>query len=150
EFDGDLDDYADWLLRSKPGDRAAGSSGNAAGNRGDSPDGVPGDETRSQSVGGDRREARRQAAERRAQLATQLAPLERQLRKLESELERTERELAALDSALAQPEAYDDTQRAAGMSRERAALAKRRDEIEHDWLEAAAERDALRDRFEGT
>ncbi|NLD70443.1 MAG: ATP-binding cassette domain-containing protein, partial [Limnobacter sp.] len=148
EFDGDLDDYADWLLAGRRGDAAAGAPGARATGPAAARAGVSGDARGAPAAGGDRREARRQAAERRAQLATLLAPLERQLREFESELERIERELAALESALADPDAYEDPQRAAEMARGRAALARRRDEIEHGWLEAAAERDSLRERFE--
>lgn len=127
EFDGDLDDYADWLLKSK----AEGSA--------------PATQPEPRN---DRRETRRLAAERRGQLTALLGPVERRLHKLESSLAEAERALDELDRTLADPGIYEDGARAAEMTRERGLLAKRRDEIENAWLEAAAECDRLREGFE--
>jgi ATP-binding cassette subfamily F protein 3 len=141
EFDGDLDDYADWLLKSRPGPEApeSGASLPAAGNRSEEAAG---------EVRGDRREARRQAAERRSQLGALLAPLERRLGELEAGLAEAEHKLAEFERELADPAVYEDGSRAARLSRERGQLARRREALEDDWLEAAAERDRIRADFE--
>jgi ATP-binding cassette subfamily F protein 3 len=131
EFDGDLDDYADWLLKSRPGVEAPGDGAGS---------------TRAQDRAEpviDRREARRLAAERRARLATLLGPVERRMQALEKELAGAEARLADLDRVLADPAVYEDGGRAAELTRERGQLARQRDEIEHAWLEAAARRDQL-------
>jgi len=150
EFDGDLDDYAEWLLKSRPGAEATRRDADAS----RSPDGAalghaPGaggaairPEDRAE-VPVDRREARRLAAERRARLAALLGPVERRMHALEERLAQAEARLADLDRVLADPALYDDGARAAELTRERGQLARQRDEIEHDWLEAAAERDRL-------
>ncbi len=153
EFDGDLDDYADWLLKSRPGASPRGRTGADL----DAPERAerfPGPPPPSASplpspeAASDRREARRQAAGRRTGIAAQTAPLERQLRELEAALKAAEATLADLDRALADPALYDNPARAADLSRERAALAKRHDLLETGWLETAAQRDALRERLE--
>ena len=133
EFDGDLDDYAEWLLKSRPGaDTARGA-----------PDSTrPADSGRPADPS-DRREARRLAADRRARLAALLGPVERRMQALEEELAGAEARLADLDRVLADPAVYEDGARAAGLTRERGQLARQRDEIEHAWLEAAARRDQL-------
>jgi ATP-binding cassette subfamily F protein 3 len=138
EFDGDLDDYAEWLLKSRPAAEAREAAGDDASFTGQ----------QVAEVRGDRREARRQAAERRGQLSAMLSPLDRKLRELESALQGAEHKLAELERTLADPAAYEDGTRAAQLARERGVLAKRRDELENEWLECAAERDRLREDFE--
>ncbi|TXL67173.1 ABC-F family ATP-binding cassette domain-containing protein [Zeimonas arvi] len=134
EFDGDLDDYAEWLLKSRPGAGEPPANGQAGG--------ALRAEDRAEPVA-DRREARRLAAERRARLAALLGPVERRMQALERKLADAEARLAELDRVLADPVVYEDGGRAAEFTRERGRLAKQRDECEHDWLEAAAERDRL-------
>ena len=134
EFDGDLDDYAEWLLKSRPGAGEPPGNGNAGG--------ALRAEDRAEPVA-DRREARRLAAERRARLASLLGPVERRMQALEKKLADAEGRLAELDRVLADPAVYQDGARAAELTRERGQLARQRDDCEHDWLEAAAERDRL-------
>ncbi len=134
EFDGDLDDYAEWLLKSRPGAGEPPGNGNAGG--------ALRAEDRAEPVA-DRREARRLAAERRARLASLLGPVERRMQALEKRLADAEARLAELDRVLADPAVYQDGARAAELTRERGQLARQRDDCEHDWLEAAAERDRL-------
>jgi ATP-binding cassette subfamily F protein 3 len=134
EFDGDLDDYADWLLRSRASAEASAGSAPATSSDTSSPD----DEARV-----DRREARRLAAEQRTRLAALVGPVERRMQALEARLAQAEARLEAIDTELADPGVYEDSARAAALTRERGQLARQRDEIEHDWLEAAAERDRL-------
>ena len=134
EFDGDLDDYAEWLLKSRPGAGEPPGNGNAGG--------ALRAEDRAEPVA-DRREARRLAAERRARLASLLGPVERRMQALEKTLADAEARLAELDRVLADPAIYEDGARAAELTRERGQLARQRDDCENDWLEAAAERDRL-------
>jgi ATP-binding cassette subfamily F protein 3 len=166
EFEGDLDDYADWLLKSKAGVEASGPGGQGASaattlaagadasgaatspGAGSALSGPgPGADTRN-AAPVDRKEARRQAAERRGQLNSLLGPLDRRLHELERALASAEDKLAELERLLADPAAYEDGSRAADLARERGLLAKQRDELENDWLEAAAERDRLRETFD--
>jgi ATP-binding cassette subfamily F protein 3 len=147
EFDGDLDDYAEWLMRSRASSETGTGSGPggklAAATSGVTVAGSPANGESEARV--DRREARRLAAEQRAKLAALLGPVERRMQALEKTLADAEARLAALDAGLADPAIYDDGARAASLTRERGQLAKTRDEVEHEWLEAAAERDRLAD-----
>mgnify|MGYP003584045085 CR=1 FL=1 len=93
-FDGDLDDYRDWLnARQRVADprNAGNSNGNSA---------------------VDRRDQKRQDAERRQQLAVQRKPLERQIKKIEQLMDQLHGEQKALDAALADPASYEDANKA--------------------------------------
>ncbi len=91
-FDGDLDDYRDWLnARQRAADpRNTGNGNNAV----------------------DRRDQKRQDAERRQQLALQRKPLEQQIRKIEQCMEQLHGEQRTLNVALADPASYDDANKA--------------------------------------
>jgi ATP-binding cassette subfamily F protein 3 len=147
-FDGDLDDYLAWLQRggaaaaSGPtGPRGAAPAPQAAGGR------PAGDASRGAADGassrGDRREERRHAALRRQQLAELTRPIDDGLKDIEQRLPRIERRLAEVESELANPLLYRDAQRAVELSRERAALARDREDSETRWLELSEERERL-------
>ena len=91
-FDGDLDDYRDWLNARQrvvePGN--AGNGNNAV----------------------DRRDQKRQDAERRQQQAVQRKPLEQQIRKIDQRMEQLHSEQRTLNAALADPASYDDANKA--------------------------------------
>ncbi|MFA7664617.1 MAG: ATP-binding cassette domain-containing protein [Burkholderiaceae bacterium] len=136
EFDGDLDDYAEWLLKSRPAGTTGDPSTSETADRSASAGASTG-------AGLDRREARRLAAEQRARLAARVGPLERRMQALEARLADTEARLATLDNELADPVTHENGAQAAALARERGQLDKLREEIERDWLEAATERDRL-------
>jgi ATP-binding cassette subfamily F protein 3 len=92
-FDGDLDDYRDWLNEQQRGlnrDAASRNIGNG-------------------NSAIERREQKRQDAERRQQLAIKRKPLNLQVRKLEQRMEALHAEQKTLDAALADPASYDET-----------------------------------------
>jgi len=125
-FDGDLDDYAQWLANGgpvraihdgAPADRAA--AGPAAG----------------ESAGQRRQRKREQAAER-----NRLAPLRATLQQCEQQLERLARERAALEQQLAAPGIYLPAARLqlqAALERQ-AELARLNARLESEWLEASS------------
>ena len=87
-FDGDLDDYRDWLnARQRVVEPGSAGNGNSA---------------------ADRRDQKRQDAERRQQLAGQRKPLERQINQIERQMDQLHDEQKTLDAALADPASYDD------------------------------------------
>jgi len=95
-FDGDLDDYRDWLSeRQRLSNRDTGSGGTGTGNN-----------------AAERREQKRQEAERRQQLAIKRRPLEQQLKKLEQRMDRLHAEQKKLDGALADPASYEEANKA--------------------------------------
>ncbi|MFN8837831.1 MAG: ABC-F family ATP-binding cassette domain-containing protein [Burkholderiales bacterium] len=129
-FDGDLDDYAAWLLH-KP---VTGPVGPGAHGAAPAEPAVP---------GVSRRDERRAAAEQRAQRAAQRRPLQKQVDEIERELARLEARIGEIDARLAEPDAYRDGAAAAELGRERGMLQKARDVAEERWLELSAELEAL-------
>ena len=94
-FDGDLDDYRDWLnerQRAASRETAPGASDNG-------------------HSATHRREQKRQDAERRQQLALQRKPLEQRVKQLERRMEPLHAEQRTLEAALADPVSYDDANR---------------------------------------
>ncbi len=133
-FDGDLDDYASWLLQ-------------RSGTGGVLPAVAPGAEP-SSTGGPSRRDDRRNAARRRLRLAERLRPFDEEIAAIERRLEEIDSALAPLEARLAEPEAYRDPEGAAALARERSALDRERDALEQRWLECSTERDAQREAFE--
>ena len=85
EFDGDLEDYRDWLAARNAGERAARGAEGA--------DPVV-----------DRKAQRRAEAEQRQRLAALRKPLEARLAKVETEMEKLRAKLQALDATIADPD----------------------------------------------
>ena len=144
EFDGDLDDYADWLLQRPASDAAATRAAPAGGATG-SGDAAP--KARDDAAGSSRRDDRRLAAQRRAQLAERLRPLEREIGEIEQRLAAIEARLATIEARLADPVVYRDPAEAGTLGRERVSLERERGELEERWLERSTARDAERDAF---
>jgi len=135
EFDGDLDDYADWLMQRASVQGAATRPSPAATSAGS-------------DAAASRRDDRRVAAQRRARLAERLRPIEREIGAIEQRLEAVERQLAATEARLADPGLYRDPAAAGALGRERASLGREKAELEERWLERSTARDAERDAFE--
>ena len=126
-FDGDLDDYRNWLneeQRTRDATSRNVGNGNSA---------------------VERREQKRQDAERRQQLAMQRKPLDQQIRKIEKLMDTLHQEQKTLDAALADSASYDDANknqlkerllRKGEVDRELAAL-------ESEWLEIQEAIEAL-------
>jgi ATP-binding cassette subfamily F protein 3 len=123
-FDGDLDDYAQWLLH-RPADPAATTERSAA------------------TAAVSRRDERRMAARERARRAAERKPLQRRLDAVERELAGIETRLAQIDARLAEPHAYRDAAVAAQLGRERVGLHDARDALEERWLALGAALEAL-------
>jgi len=127
-FDGDLDDYRDWVLsRTRRSATQSGSAPAAVGPR------------------GDRRAQKREEAEARQQRAGRRKPLLARQSAIERDLERLGAEKTALDEWLATTEAYAET------SKERLveALARQGEitwtlaRLEAQWLDVAEELERL-------
>jgi ATP-binding cassette, subfamily F, member 3 len=86
-FDGDLDDYRDWVLSARTKE-------------------APVDATTTAPTGGDRREQKRVAAQERQRLSDLRKPLQQQINRIEQELEALTTEKRELDVWLAAPDAY--------------------------------------------
>jgi len=124
-FDGDLDDYRDWLSRRR---REQETQEEAAGGPGIS-----------------RREQRREAAQARTRAAEQRRPLERQVQALEKELQQLIQRKAALESRLADPDMYapDKREPLKADLLEQSQVNARLTLVEEQWLELQAQLESL-------
>jgi ATP-binding cassette subfamily F protein 3 len=121
-FDGDLDDYRDWLFKTKLGQaKPALPSSQAA----PAPPPV------------DRREQKRQEAEARQRLSAQRKPIETRIRRLEELMDRHNARKAELEGRLAEPDIYADARKdeLKQLLFEQATLNKELEQLEGEWME---------------
>ncbi len=118
-FDGDLEDYRDWLRRREAG---AGEA-------------EPAPTTRKQQ--------KRDEAEARNQRYAQKRPLAQRLAKIERRMADLERERAPLGSWLADPESYADKEKLQPVLLREAALRRELERVEEEWLALQGELEML-------
>ncbi|MEX3526546.1 MAG: ATP-binding cassette domain-containing protein [Burkholderia sp.] len=120
-FDGDLDDYRDWLLQHAAEQRAA-ARGEA------SVDGTG---------GANRRDQKRQEAEARQRLSQLKKPLQSRINKLEKEMETLNAEKARLDGFVADPASYAAEKKSelTEAIRKLGEVTGRLEALELDWLD---------------
>jgi ATP-binding cassette, subfamily F, member 3 len=116
-FDGDLDDYANWFTTS------ADTKGS------------PAVDSTTHSPAEDRKQRKREEAERRARLS----PLRAEVSKYEKQIQRLEAERATLDAQLMEPELYVEgaSAKARELMQRRGEVAAQLNEAETAWLEVA-------------
>ncbi|MFL9872191.1 ATP-binding cassette domain-containing protein [Paraburkholderia megapolitana] len=126
-FDGDLDDYRDWLLQHAAEQRAALKAGNAEPDAGDS---AP-----------NRKEQRRLEAETRQKLAHLKKPLQTRITKIEKEMDALNAERATLDAFVADAASYEPAHktRLTDSIRRQAEVNARLAALEAEWLGAHEE-----------
>ncbi|MGF6806395.1 ATP-binding cassette subfamily F protein 3 [Paraburkholderia sp. Clong3] len=135
EFDGDLDDYRDWLLQHAAEKRAA-LKANASG---------ASDAASNGAASGDsnvnRKEQRRLEAETRQKLAHLKKPLQSRIAKIEKEMDALNAEKATLDTFVADPASYEPEQKSklTEAIRRQADVNARLDTLEAEWLETHEE-----------
>ena len=119
-FDGDLDDYRDWLFRTKLANRDA-----ASGTQKTAP------------AGGDRREQKRAEAQDRQRLSALRKPIENRIKKLEQQMEAATERKAAVDARLTDPALYeaDGKDRLAKLLADQTACVQTLARLEVEWLE---------------
>ncbi|MDS4030309.1 MAG: ATP-binding cassette domain-containing protein, partial [Candidatus Contendobacter sp.] len=128
-FDGDLDDYRDWLnerQRVAQRDAAPRETGNG-------------------NSAVERRDQKRQEAERRQQLAIKRKPLEQRIRKLEQRMETLHGEKTAIENTLAEPHSYDDANkdRLKEILLRQGQISGELEQLEAEWLDLHEELEAL-------
>jgi ATP-binding cassette subfamily F protein 3 len=121
EFDGDLQDYSNWLLKEA---RAQKQAANAAAK-----------ETalkEKEAAKNEKKAERQQSAENRKQLA----PLKQQLQKIEREMESTQKKLATLNEQLADTALYEaaNSARLQTLLKEQGVLQQQVSAFEEQWL----------------
>jgi ATP-binding cassette subfamily F protein 3 len=132
-FDGDLDDYRDWLFRTKLGETDAAADAAPVPEAPPSPEtgmaesGKPAAERRSQK--------RREAAERQRQSAAR-KPIESRLKRLEAQLAKLNARKSAIETQLADPALYGEAQKDAvkTLAVDQAYVARELAQLEAEWL----------------
>jgi ATP-binding cassette, subfamily F, member 3 len=143
-FDGDLDDYRDWLLQHAAEQRAALKAAEAAKGSNAESGGAEGSGNTSGSNNDaslNRKEQRRQDAETRQKLAHLKKPLQTRITKIEKEMDALNAEKATLDAFVADPASYNaevKTKLTEALRRQ-ADVAARLETLEAQWLEAHEE-----------
>src|SRR3990172_785488 len=120
-FDGDLEDYREWLAARRTADKPK-----------------PG-------TGASRREQKRAAAAVRQARSRSRKPLENRLRALEPEIERLTQEKAAVEARLASETFYaqGDQDEVAAALREQVRLAAALEQAESEWLRLQSELEGI-------
>ena len=141
-FDGDLDDYRDWLFKTKlaaknnPGEATPPPSAQA--------ESKPAVATAPPVVVSnlDRREQKRLEAEERQRLAALKKPIESRIKRLEEQIAKCNEKKSAIDARLADPAIYDaaNKEELKTLITDQAYCVKELDQLESDWLE---QQDAL-------
>jgi ATP-binding cassette subfamily F protein 3 len=138
-FDGDLDDYKDWLFKTKLATKAnaAGAATGAAT--------LPAVAVKSSSAAApapvastaDKREQKRVEAEDRQRLATRKKPIESRIKKLEDQIAKRNAQKAVIDGKLSDPEIYDAAHKKElkTLLTDQAFYAKELEQMEAEWLE---------------
>jgi ATP-binding cassette subfamily F protein 3 len=146
-FDGDLDDYRDWLFKTKlaiakpakPGKKEPEPVARMQPSevRESTPDPV--------LSTAERKEQKRQEAEARQRASAQKKPIETRIKRLEEKMAKANARKADLDALLADPAIYAEDKKETVKAHlfEQATLAKELEQLEGDWLEQQAELEAL-------
>ncbi len=131
EFDGDLDDYRDWLLQHAAEQRAALKAATASQRR----------RQRTRDNGVNRKEQRRLEAETRQKLAHLKKPLQSRITKIEKEMDALNAEKTTLDAFVVDPASYEPEQKSklTEAIRRQADVNARLETLEAEWLETHEE-----------
>ncbi|RJG00845.1 ATP-binding cassette domain-containing protein [Noviherbaspirillum sedimenti] len=138
-FDGDLDDYKDWLFKTKLAsankDKAKAAALPPASSTAKIASPVATTAPAASSV--DKREQKRAEAEDRQRLAALKKPIESKLKKLEEQIAKRTAQKAAVDEKLADPEIYDVAKKKElkVLLTDQAYYAKELEQLEGEWLE---------------
>ncbi|HEX7685609.1 MAG TPA: ATP-binding cassette domain-containing protein [Trinickia sp.] len=132
-FDGDLDDYRDWLLQHAAETRAAAKAASQAGAAE-----LAGD---ADALAGNRKDQRRQEAQARQKLAQLKKPLQTRIAKLEKEMDALNAEKATLDAFVADTASYEPAMKTklTDALKRQAEVAARLEALEAEWLDAHEE-----------
>ena len=127
-FDGDLDDYRDWLFKTKLGKGDAPFEEKPPVQQGTS----PGSESRE-----DRQERRRLEAEERQRLSALRKPIESRIKRLDEQMAKLNSRKTEVDARLADPSIYDEANKEElkALILDQAYIAKELEQLETEWLE---------------
>ena len=139
-FDGDLDDYRDWLFKTKLA--AKNSATEAAQAAAAKPKAEPKivqkapEPVVAEAPVGDRREQKRLDAGERQRLAGLKKPIESRIKRLEEQIAKCNEKKAVIDARLAAPDIYDaaNKEELKKLIADQAYCTKELEQLEEDWL----------------
>ena len=134
-FDGDLDDYKDWLFKTKLTEKKNVQLATPSASKITNSPVAP-------SAPVQTKESKRAEAEDRQRIANLKKPIEAKLKKLEEQIAKRQAQKAAVDEKLADPEIYDQQKKKElkQLLTDQAYYKKEVDQLEAEWL---VEQDAL-------
>jgi ATP-binding cassette subfamily F protein 3 len=129
-FDGDLDDYRDWLFKTKLAGDAADVPLPEAKKPAPKAEAAP-------APAADRREQKRKEAEERQRLAAARKPIESRIQRIEQQMAKLATQKSSIDAQLAGPAVYEEAQKETlkGLILDQAYVAKELAQLEAEWLE---------------
>jgi len=142
-FDGDLDDYKDWLFQTKLGKGTTVLPAAGKDNKTDFPAAPTIAEPAVPVV--DKKEQKRQDAEQRQRVATLRKPLDVKIKTLETQIAKRNEQKALVDAALAVPTIYDAANKAKlkTVMADQAYYTKDLAQLEAEWLGLQEQLEAL-------
>ena len=146
-FDGDLDDYREWLFRTKLGETDAAADAAPAPEAPMSPETEapdPGKPAAAQPAADRRGQKRREAGERQRQSSAR-KPIESRLKRLEEQLAKLNARKSAIDAQLADPALYGEARKDAvnTLIVDQAYVARELAQLEAEWLALQEQLDAV-------
>ena len=143
-FDGDLDDYKDWLFQTKLGKGTSVLPAAGKDNKTDFPVASPvAPAAAAPSVNS--KDQKRQAAEDRQRLATLRKPLEQKVKRLDEQIAKRNGQKAEVDAKLGESSIYDAANKAKlkQLLADQAFFTKDLAQLEGEWLELQEQLEAL-------
>jgi ATP-binding cassette subfamily F protein 3 len=132
-FDGDLDDYKDWLFQTK----LKGDAGTSAP--------LPSSTPAAPAPAVDRKEQKRLEAEERQRLAALKKPIENRIKRLEEQMAKLNAKKAEVDARLLEPGIYeaDKKEELKNLVADQAFLTRDLGNLENEWLELQEQLESL-------
>ena len=126
-FDGDLDDYKDWLFKTKLAERNDAKPAAVA---------APVKVQAEAAPTADRKEQKRQDAQQRQQAAAQKKPIETRIKRLDEQIAKLNARRATIETRLASPDIYDaaNKEELKTLITDQAYCARELDTLENEWL----------------
>jgi ATP-binding cassette subfamily F protein 3 len=147
-FDGDLDDYKDWLFKTKLG-KAAEAAGLPVKDKGAARPApaalTPAPAPAAPLASSDRKEQKRAGAEERQRLATLKKPIENRIKRLEEQMAKLNERKAAVDARLLEPAIYeaDKKDELKTLVADQAFLVRDLGTLEEEWLSLQEQLESL-------
>ncbi|MGZ5819291.1 MAG: ABC transporter, partial [Burkholderiaceae bacterium] len=133
-FDGDLDDYKDWLFKTKLANKTNATAATLPPVTSKAASAVAPATT---APAANNRDQKRIEAEDRQKLAARKKPIEAKIKKLEEQIAKRNAQKATVDASLADPEIYDQSKKKElkTLLTDQKFYAKELEQLEAEWLE---------------